>query len=195
MLLCPHSAVICAAGAGTRMGCPKALCLLGHCSFLSSIVETLYSVCVDNIIVVVGAEAQRIRDAHANLSVQWVENADWQHTYMLESLLCGLERVPQKHAVIHWPVDCVDVHVEDLKHLMDTKAPLASLAYDGVPGHPMRLTPEYVALLRQKAPQYVSLRQFVDEFCLETIAAQHPALMNSNTPQRLDDYLKSRCPK
>ena len=192
---CPHSAVICAAGAGTRMGCPKALCLLGHLSFLASIVETLHAVSVDDITVVIGADAQRIRNTHANLAVQWVENADWRHTYMLESLLCGLKRVPQNHAVIHWPVDCVDVHVEDLKQLMDTKAPLASLAYDGVPGHPMRLAPKCVALLRQKANQYASLRQFVDEVGLETIAAQHPALMNCNTPQRLGDYLKSRCPK
>ena len=195
MYITPHSAVICAAGVGTRMGCPKALCLLGHRSFLFSIVETLKAANIHSIFVVIGAEAERVRQYHARLDVQWVYNPQWDSTYMLESLVCGLQFVPEHHAVLHWPVDCVDVHVSDIRALMASEAPLASLAFDGVAGHPMRLAPNSVDELRASSKRYSSLRDFVDHKGLFLIPAVYPALMNCNTPDQLSAYLQKSLPK
>ena len=195
MYVSPHSAVICAAGAGTRMGCPKALCLLGVHTFLSSIVETLHEAGIFSVIVVIGAEAQRVRQMHDHLAVTWVLNADWASTFMLESLMCGMQFVPHDHAVIHWPVDCVDVHVNDVRRLMAAKEPLVSLAFEDGPGHPMKMSCACAADLRRHFGRYNSLRAFVDAQRMTTLRADYPALMNCNTPECLSNYLKSRCPK
>ena len=195
MDIAPHSAVICAAGAGTRMGRPKALCLLDHRSFLFSIVETLQAANIHSIFVVIGAEAERIRKAHSFLNVHWVYNPQWDSTYMLESLVCGLMQVPKHHAVLHWPVDCVGVHLADIQTLMAAEAPLASLAFDGVPGHPMRLSQKMAQELRTHANLFPSLRAFVEQYGVVPIPAAYPALMNCNTPDQLAAYLQKSLPK
>ena len=115
--------VICAAGGGSRMGQPKALCRLGSDeTFLSSIVSSIQSVGLPSqIIVVVGAESRQIIQSHASLAVTWVENQAWASTHMLDSLLCGLRAIQTSCPcpVLHWPVDCIGVRSVDVRHLLE----------------------------------------------------------------------------
>lgn len=186
----PLSAVVCAAGAGSRMGHNKALCRIDQFTFLSSIVDTLHKVNVHSIVVVVGSQAQDVMQMHQSLDVIWAENPAWQTTFMLESLVCGLQHVPADHAVLHWPVDCVDVKPSDLNTLIHCdEAPLATLAFAGQPGHPMRISAPAANRLRHDHTRYNSLRDFVKEFGLHVVNAEFDALMNCNTQEKLQDYV------
>ncbi len=190
MLDLPLSAVVCAAGAGSRMGFNKALCRLNHASFLSNIVESLISLQIHSIFVVVGSQADVVMAQHTHLPVQWIVNPQWSTTFMLDSLLCGLAHVPAQHAVLHWPVDCVDIDPRDLKKLIDlTDADLAALAFEGQLGHPMKISARAVAMLKQNASHYASLRDFVKDVGIRPVHAQFGALMNCNTPEQLQTYI------
>ncbi len=176
------------------MGFPKALCLLGQSSFLQSIVETLTACQVHHIVVVVGAQAERVIKFHLDhglSNVHYVLNPDWQTTYMLESLRCGLKHVPLDHAVLHWPVDCVDVHPHDLSALLKSKSPLSALVYDNKLAHPMRISADAVGLLRDDAQNFASLRDFVAKFDIEAVPTKFRALMNCNTPEHLRNYMQN----
>ena len=186
-----YHAVICAAGAGTRMGKNKALCHLSDSeTFLSSIVHALQKAGVDLIHVVIGAQAEIVRDCHAHLHVNWVVNPEWASTYMLESLTLGVRNTPPHTGIIHWPVDCVGVHAEDIQKLIDAEpAPFATLYFDGTPGHPLRIAPEKADLLRTKSHNFASLRDFFHSDDCIRVDAKFPALMNCNDPQRLADFI------
>ena len=184
-------AVICAAGAGTRFGQNKALCRIsGGDTFLESIVKTLRICGVHRIIVVTGAEHQKVMDVHGALDVSWVHNYEWQSTYMLESLGCGLQEVPEHYQVIHWPVDCLFIHPEDLRRLIDAPhSSLAVLCWDGRPGHPMRMSGQTADELRTHYRDYSSLRDFVQNQPRLCIDAHHRSLVNCNDAVSLDAFL------
>lgn len=173
------------------MGCTKALCKLTPTqTFLEHIVETIQQTDIQNIVVVTGAQAEEIQKQLAHLNVIWIQNQQWQTTHMLESLTCGLKAIPDHHTVIHWPVDCIGITANDLKKLMDApEAPFAVLANQGIPGHPLRISPENVQKLKSGNHQAQSLREFVDlNTCLK-IEAQSDALMNCNDPKTLQNFM------
>ncbi len=184
-------AVICAAGAGTRMGQSKALCHISNAkTFLSSIVDTLRQCGIIDIVVVLGAEHEKVRAFHRDLPVRWVYNQQWQTTFMLESLVCGLEHVPAGTDVIHWPVDCLFIHPEDLNRLIaQTGNETAVLSWDGVPGHPVLLGKDDADELRRNSGSYRSLREFVESRVCMAIEAAYPALLNCNSPDMLEQFL------
>ena len=189
-----YDAVICAAGAGTRMGQNKALCQLSPSeTFLSSIVHTLTKAGVDKIIVVIGAQAETVQQCHANLDVQWVVNPDWKTTYMLESLTCGIRACSPECGIIHWPVDCVGVHPSDLMRLLAApQAPFAALSFQGKRGHPLRIAPHKASILRTCSHTFTSLRDFFYSDSCICIEANYPALMNCNDPHRLADFIATQ---
>ena len=190
------AAVICAAGAGARMGQNKALCRLESETFLESIVTVLKSVTapqISPIVVVTGSQADLVRQIHETLDVVWACNPQWQTTHMLESLTCGLQYVPAGYAVLHWPVDCIGIHHDDLIHLLSAPpAPFTVLACDGKPGHPMRIAPEWADRIRCGQHQFSSLRDFFKECPRSLVEISHHALMNCNDPQTLADFI-ARC--
>ena len=187
-------AVICAAGAGTRMGQNKALCRLSPSeTFLSSIVNALTNAGVSKIVVVIGAQAEDVQQCHADLHVQWVINPDWKTTYMLESLTCGIRACTPEHGILHWPVDCVGVRTSDLIRLLNAPpAPFAALAWHGRCGHPLRISPEKADILRNGLHDFATLRDFFHSAPCRIVEAEHPALMNCNDPQRLADFIASK---
>ncbi|GEM_PF-2338606 len=187
----PYCAVICAAGAGTRMGHNKALCRLPLSgTFLSSIVHTLQAANVTQIAVVIGAQANEVMQTHLDLNVQWVFNPQWTDTFMLESLTCGIRACPPEWGIIHWPVDCIGVHPQDLIRLLNAPpAPFAALSFNGKCGHPLRIAPEKATILRNGNHDFASLRDFFLSDACTCIEADHPALMNCNDPQSLADFI------
>jgi molybdenum cofactor cytidylyltransferase len=86
-----HTALILlAAGNSSRMGEPKQLLEIHHKTLIRRAAETaLASVC-DSVIVVIGAEAARMRSALAGLAVETVENPEWR-AGMGTSIRCGVE--------------------------------------------------------------------------------------------------------
>ena len=186
------AAVICAAGAGSRMGQNKALCHIGSETFLSSIVRTLKNVTtkIDPIVVVTGAQDELVRLQHAALPVVWAHNALWQTTHMLESLACGLSLVPDDCDVIHWPVDCIGISSPDLARLLDLpEGQTGVIGVNGKPGHPVKFSADQMRELRQKTHGYQSLKDVFLSRSYTVIDASGPVMMNCNDPRALSDFV------
>lgn len=186
------AAVICAAGAGSRMGQNKALCHIGSETFLSSIVRTLKNVTtkIDPIVVVTGAQDELVRLRHADLPVVWAHNALWQTTHMLESLVCGLSLVPDDCDVIHWPVDCLGISVPDLERLIGVPDNITGvIGVNGKPGHPVRFSANLMRELRCKTHGFQTLKDVFLSCPHAVIDASGPVMMNCNDPRALSDFV------
>jgi CTP:molybdopterin cytidylyltransferase MocA len=132
-----------AAGAGRRMGRPKALVRdADGTSWLVSAVAALADGGCDAVTVVLGAAADEAR-ALVPEGVAVVEATDWAEG-MGASLRAGLAAVPpDADAVLVSLVDLPDVDATVVARVLDgagsTAAVLARAAYAGVPGHPVLL--------------------------------------------------------
>jgi molybdenum cofactor cytidylyltransferase len=138
-------AIILAAGASSRMGRPKALLPIDvdGTTFLERLVKTLREAGVDDVIVVVGHDANRVREVvdDAGLAVRTVENPDPARG-QLSSLITALEIAdrPGVEAVLVAPVDQPLVTVGTVRCVVDayrrTRAPVVRPAHEGRHGHP-----------------------------------------------------------
>jgi len=88
-------AIVLAAGESRRMGVQKLLLPFGSTTVVGHIVDQLLASIVDQVIVVVGHEADRITEELADRPVDIVTNPDYK-TGMLSSVRCGLRVVPQQ---------------------------------------------------------------------------------------------------
>jgi len=127
-----------AAGAGRRMGMPKALVTHGGLLFVESAAGVLASAGCRPVVVVLGASAETVR-AEADLGgCLVVDNPDWP-SGMGSSVRVGLAALPDVVAVVVLPVDVPGVTPAAVGRLMAVAGPdvLARASYDGVPGHPV----------------------------------------------------------
>jgi CTP:molybdopterin cytidylyltransferase MocA len=94
------SAIVLAGGKSSRMGRPKALLPIGTAreTFLDRVTRTLAEAGVEDIVVVVGADAAIIRNAsRPAVGVRFVDNPDYERG-QLTSLLAGMRAVDTAHA-------------------------------------------------------------------------------------------------
>jgi CTP:molybdopterin cytidylyltransferase MocA len=134
-----------AAGAGRRMGGPKALLRTGPGAetFLARAVRALDEGGCDETLVVLGAGAADARPLLAGADVQIVEAADWEEGLgaSLRAGLGALTETPADTAIITL-VDLPDVGARVFARVLaiagaEPRAALARAAYAGVPGHPV----------------------------------------------------------
>ena len=149
--------VVLAAGGASRFGSPKQLAELDGVALLQHAVDAMLGVpAVDPIVVVLGAEASRVRGAVDFGDARTVQCADWQEG-MAASLRCGVEAVGDCDWVLVTLGDQPRVTPRVIAAVMDRaeSAPVGTAAvratYDGVAGHP-------VALGRAILPQVAELR-------------------------------------
>jgi molybdenum cofactor cytidylyltransferase len=86
------SAILLAAGESKRMGKPKLLLPIGNDTILGKTIDNVLSSRVDEVIVVLGAEAQEIKKAIAGKPAKVVFNPDYRQG-MSTSLTTGLKQV------------------------------------------------------------------------------------------------------
>lgn len=126
-----------AAGAGRRMGRPKALVELDGEPLLRRALRALTDGGCAPVRVVVGAQASDVRALLPDPS--WaVESPDWA-SGMGASLRAGLRALPDASAVLVHLVDLPGVDARIVARLRALASPdvVARAAYDGVPGHPV----------------------------------------------------------
>lgn len=141
----PPAGLILAAGASSRMGRPKALCLLDGETFVARLVNALLAAGCREVVVVLGAHAARIRPAIPGRA-RAVYAAEWRRG-MRASLRAGLAALPPG-PVLLTHVDRPLVAPATLRALI--AAPdLTIPTWRGVPGHPVRLPPSLRPRLRQ----------------------------------------------
>ena len=132
-----------AAGAGIRMGQPKATVMgADNLPWVVSSARTLVAAGCAETVVVIGAAADEVRELLADEPVTMVESASWQDG-MGSSLRAGLKAIgalPGDAVLIHL-VDLPDVGADVVRRLLDLSAPdvLARACYGNGPGHPVLL--------------------------------------------------------
>lgn len=149
--------VLLAAGAGRRMGGPKALRTdLDGTSWLVRSVRTLIDGGCAGVTVVLGASADEAAPLLSDLDVRIVVADDWDEGMgaSLRTGLGALDAAPAGLAVVSL-VDLPDVGPSVVRRLL-AEAPgssgvLARAAYGGVPGHPVLLGRDHWAAVIEQA--------------------------------------------
>ena len=93
------SAVVLAAGAGCRFGGGKLLAKIGGQPLIEAVLDNLRDAPVDEVIVVVGADAERIREVCERYGVRTVDNEEWERGQST-SVLAGLRACDGEAAVV-----------------------------------------------------------------------------------------------
>jgi CTP:molybdopterin cytidylyltransferase MocA len=128
--------LVLAAGAGTRMGMPKALVVRDGVPWLARATRLLLAAGCDRVVVVLGASApEALAFVPTDDTVATVLNEDWQ-TGMASSLRAGLSAATGDAALITL-VDTPGLPLEVARRVLATRSPLARATYDGRPGHPV----------------------------------------------------------
>jgi molybdenum cofactor cytidylyltransferase len=89
------SAIVLAAGGGSRFGGGKLLARLGGQPILEAVLDNLRDAPVDEVIVVVGADSKRLREVCARYDVRTVDNEEWERGQST-SVLAGLRACDAK---------------------------------------------------------------------------------------------------
>jgi molybdenum cofactor cytidylyltransferase len=152
------------------MGSPKALLQFRGETFLDRLIGVFSGFCAP-IVVVVGAEAARIRSGVTQAAV-FAENADYR-LGQLSSMQCGLRAMPEDgEGVLFTLVDHPNVQSSTIAALLTPPRPaLAVPRYQGRRGHPIYfgapLAAEFLALPPESQAKVVIARhsdsaRFVD---------------------------------
>ncbi len=137
------SAVILAAGASTRMGRAKQLLPLGGATLLARAIENVRAASLDEIVLVLGAEAEAIQPHLSPSLTQIVVNQAYRQG-MASSLRLGLSHVDaSSDAALIVLGDQPFLQPQTLSHIMDgyfkTRAPIVIPSYQGKRGNPVLL--------------------------------------------------------
>jgi nicotine blue oxidoreductase len=156
--------IVLAAGAGRRMGGPKALVEYRGRLLIEIAAATLRAGGCSPVIVVVGASGDRVRAEAALPGCLLVDNPDWA-TGMGSSLRVGLDALADNgsSAVIVLPVDTPGVSADAVRRLAELAGPeaLARASFDGAPGHPVLLGREHWAGARESATGDAGARDYL----------------------------------
>jgi len=162
------SAIILAAGAGNRIGgIPKALLTLQDKTFLEITVQKIKNAGVNDILVVVGADAEKILPLCRELRVRAVVNDNWQ-AGMLSSIITGLEALPQDiDAIFLVPVDFPLVKPETYSAILEAwkkeRRGIISPVYNGKLGHPVLISSGYFDEIKS-APREAGARAVIHSY-------------------------------
>lgn len=153
-----------AAGAGRRFGMPKALVRYRGSLFVERAVAVLLAGGCDPVVVVLGADADRVR-AEAGLDgAVVVDNPDWAEG-MGTSLRAGLTALTRTgaDAAVVLPVDTPGVTAAAVRRLarLATPTALARASYDGLPGHPVLLGRDHWAGAAAEAEGDTGARRYL----------------------------------
>jgi molybdenum cofactor cytidylyltransferase len=93
------SAIVLAAGGGSRFGGGKLLAKLGGRAIIEVVLDNLRKAPVDEVIVVIGADADRLREVCEGYAVRIVANREWERGQST-SVLAGLQACGGRAAVV-----------------------------------------------------------------------------------------------
>ncbi|HEY0307609.1 MAG TPA: nucleotidyltransferase family protein [Acidobacteriaceae bacterium] len=187
------AAVLLAAGASTRLGQPKQLVTIDGESLLSRSIRIAFESGIDEVFVVLGAQAGTLRQHLANSTkAELVENPDWQQgmaTSIHAGVRAALAHQPPPQAIILLTCDQPAVtpfHLVQLQLLADEDPPrIAASTYAdriGVPAvFPQQYFSELLALTGDTGARSLLRAHAAD---LETLSLEHGEL-DLDTPESL----------
>jgi molybdenum cofactor cytidylyltransferase len=156
----PIAMILLAAGGSARMGSPKQLLQYKGKALLRHAVDNAVACGCSPIVVVIGHDAQRMREELAGLPVTIAENANWGEG-MGTSLRVGVEAIerqsPMPSAVMTATCDQPLIDAAVLRRLIDAYRtcgyPMAAATYAGTMGVPAIFNRHYYAALRALPPE------------------------------------------
>ena len=168
------AAIILAAGAGTRMGGPKALLEFEGRLLLERAVETASSGGCDDVLIVLGASSNDVLKRADLRSTRIVVNDDWAEG-MGSSLRRGLQSLGPATSIDAALILLVDqpfVGQQAVRAVLDAwrnGARLACASYDGRRGHPVLFGREYWADAARSARGDAGARSFLAEHAADLV--------------------------
>jgi molybdenum cofactor cytidylyltransferase len=160
------SAIVLAAGQAKRMGKQKLLLPFGRSTILEQSIDNLLSSNVDEIIIVVGGQAQEIMGRIANRPVKTVVNLDYRRG-MSTSIIKGLSLVDEESQGIMLVLgDQPLIDNATINHLIEAffshNNGITLPKYDGKRGHPVIFSLKYRSELSHLKGD-IGGKQIIDE--------------------------------
>jgi molybdenum cofactor cytidylyltransferase len=182
------NAIILAAGQSKRMGKPKPLLRFGDKTFLEQIISVLKLSDVDRITVVLGAEAETIKNSVDLSETRVVVNKDYLKG-QLSSLITAIEDAPEEtEAVLLCLADAPFVSKEVVNKIVskfrETNNPIIVPVFNGKRGHPTLFSKSLFNELLN-APQDQGARYVLysnEEEVLEVEISESGFLISIDTP-------------
>jgi molybdenum cofactor cytidylyltransferase len=192
------AAVVLAAGQSRRMGQPKMLLPWGQTTVLGQVLQVVKESGVEEIVVVTGAESEKVAEVARALGGRAVFNPNFSQGEMLSSLQAGLEVLSEDERVEAALVclgDQPQVGARSVRMVTDrfrvTGSGLVVPSYQMRRGHPWLLGRRYwEEILTMQPPESPRdfLRRHDDE--IEYVVVPTPDILaDLDTPE---DYLKAR---
>ena len=158
--------VVLAAGAGTRMGMPKALVVQHGEPWSARAVRLLLDAGCDRVVVVLGASAAEARLlVPTDDTVSTIVNENWP-SGMASSLRAGLTTLSGTASAgdtaLITLVDTPDLPVGAVRRVLASGSSLARAVYDGRPGHPVLLGFDHWAAVSASVTGDQGARAYLD---------------------------------
>jgi molybdenum cofactor cytidylyltransferase len=194
--------IVLAAGKSSRMGQSKALLAVdANDTFLSRVVRTLRNGGVDDVIVVIGADAEKIRAAidREKMPVRVVENPDYEQG-QLSSLIAALRAVdhPGVRAALVTLIDVPLVAATTVRTLLDEYRAGTSLIVRPLSrarhGHPVIFDRALFDELRRANPKE-GAKEVVRAYTAEQLNVEiddEGAFTDIDTPEDYTRFIKDR---
>ena len=195
------SGIILAAGSSQRMGSPKSILKIREKTFLQHIVEVLRSARIINIVIVLGAEAEKIQKSLIWFDGKIVVNEEWQQG-QLTSIIKGINALdlnstePEEiHGAMICPVDhpllSHSIIVDLLQGYWTSKKRIIIPTFNSQRGHPVIFDKELFDELRS-APPDVGARAVVyknTDDVYEVPVKEDGILINIDTHEDYQKYI------
>jgi molybdenum cofactor cytidylyltransferase len=148
--------IILAAGSSRRMGMQKMLLPYGRSTILETTITHVLGSNVDRIVVVLGADRDRILEVISPLPVEHCNNENHLEG-MLSSVICGLNAVPPEcGAAMIFPGDQPEISPGVINNLIDfynqSLKGIVIPVYENRRGHPLLVDMKYRRIIEQLDP-------------------------------------------
>lgn len=139
------SAVIAAAGLGSRMRAFKPTMALNHETMIERLIRVFREAGVRETVVVAGHRAEELAEHIRPYGVTWCVNRDYATTEMFDSIRLGCRHLTLPYdRVFVTPVDIPLVRVETLRALQRAEGDVIRPRWGGKSGHPILLAASVV---------------------------------------------------
>jgi molybdenum cofactor cytidylyltransferase len=178
------------------MGSPKALLQIKGNTFLQHIVDTVRRAGLENIIAVIGHDAENIRSKFPDNAVQFIVNENYQKG-QLSSIQTVIKNIPKEvDAILVCPIDRPLVSSGLVQNLLSefikSKPPVVIPIYDAKRGHPIIFSSSVFPEL-MRAPLDIGARAVVwahHNEVVEVPTNEEGVLINIDTPELYEKYIQ-----
>jgi molybdenum cofactor cytidylyltransferase len=186
-------AMILAAGESRRMGAPKLLLPLGEKTIIETVVDEILRSKADKILVVLGAEREKIESKIANRPVKIVANLRFEEG-MLSSIQAGFETLPNEiEAVLvclgdqpFIPSSVMDKLIEAYQN---TRRGIILPVYKKKRGHPTLIDIKYRQEVKKLSPD-IGLRALVYDHPQDVLEVEVDTPLILKDIDKPEDYMR-----